>query len=56
MNSHKIQSVHLWSIKLIKATRGMSVDTCREKECSGKDVRPTAIFALSLKVSNTILL
>jgi len=56
MNTHKIQSVHLWFIKLITATRGMTVGTCREKKRSGKDVRPTAIFVLSLYVSNAILL
>jgi hypothetical protein len=56
MNMHKIQSVHLWFIKLIKATRGMNVGTCREKKRSGIDIRTAAGFVRSLKVSNAILL
>jgi hypothetical protein len=56
MNTHKIQSVHLWSIKLIKATRETNNGTCREKKLSGIDVRPTASSVLSLEVSNAILL
>jgi hypothetical protein len=56
MNTHKIQCVHLWSIKLIKTTRGMNVGTWREKKRSGIEVRPIASFVRSLKVSNAILL